>query len=171
MSVQQVKQFPELLAKPVMLCDSPAYEDRLLVLLNAIDGDEMPLIAAIKPNGNGSYEMEEIETNFILSVYGKKNFPRYFERQITPDRVIYFNKKRGQELERLSQLRLLGDYSGLDLSEHIIRSPQCISKAGLHTSKKPAVSLSSEVKRLTQIRKEFEKQGELKQDPHRNQGR
>lgn len=171
LTVQQIKQFPELLAHPVMLCDSPAYEDRLLALLPAVDSDNLPLIAAIKPEGRGIYELETIETNFILSVYGKTNFQRYFETQITPDRVVYFNKKRGQDLERLTQLQLLRYYSGFDLPEHIIKPPQCVSNAGLQTSKKVTVSLSSEADRLKEASRELEKQGDSKQDPYRDQGR
>ena len=109
LSVAQLKRLPELLAHPVMLCDSPAREDTLLALLRAVDCDNLPIIAAIRPNGPGYYELREIETNFIVTVYGKNNFSRYFDNLITPDKVIYYNEERGRDLNALAKLQLLSE--------------------------------------------------------------
>lgn len=127
LTVEQVKRLPELLESPVMLCDSPARSDVMLALLCEVDSDRLPLIAAIKPSGRGYYEMSEIETNFILAVYGRANFPQYFEQMITPDKVVYFNPERGQELNALASLHLLRSHIvEPDLFNVIIRRPQCI---------------------------------------------
>lgn len=125
LTAAQVKRFPELFASPVMLANSPARDDVLLAVLCAVDGDGLPLIAAIKPDGRGNYELSEIETNMVLSVYGKRNFGRYFNMLREPEALVYMSKKKGQELERLSKLQLLGDYSNLDL-DCIIQRPQCL---------------------------------------------
>ena len=127
LSIEQVKRLPELLERPVMLCDSPARDDVMLSVLCAVDGDRLPLIAAIKPNGHGYYEMSEIETNFILAVYGRVNFPKYFEQMITPDKVIYYNAERGRDLNALAQLHLLRSHVvDPDLYNVIIRPPRCL---------------------------------------------
>ena len=68
LTVAQAKRLPELLSDPVMLCDSPTRDDVLLALLCEADGDGLPLIAAIKPNGHGVYNLRETDTNFILAV-------------------------------------------------------------------------------------------------------
>ena len=71
--------------------------------------------------------MQEIETNFILSVYGKDDFAKYFSERITPERVIYFNEAQGRKLEALAELHLFRCHPvahGLDST--IIRRPQCI---------------------------------------------
>lgn len=130
LSIEQVKRLPELLERPVMLCDSPARDDVMLSVLCAVDGDKLPLIAAIKPNGHGYYEMSEIETNFILAVYGRVNFPRYFDQMITPDKVIYYNEERGRDLNALAQLHLLRSHVvDPDLCDVIIRQPRCLVKS------------------------------------------
>lgn len=127
LKVSQIKRLPELLERPVMLCDSPARDDVLLALLCEVDGDRLPLIAAIKPDGHGYYEMREFETNFILAVYGRTDFPRYFDQMITPDRLVYFNIERGRELDALAQLHLLRSHIvDPDLSDVIIRTPRCL---------------------------------------------
>lgn len=127
LSIEQIKRLPELLERPVMLCDSPAREDVMLSVLCAVDEDKLPLIAAIRPNGRGYYEMSEIETNFILTVYGKDNFPRYFENLITPDRLIYYNAERGRDLDALARLHLPRSYvADPDLCDVIIRPPRCL---------------------------------------------
>lgn len=145
LSIEQVKRIPELLEQPVMLCDSPAREDTLLALLCAVDCDRLPLIVAIRPNGRGYYEMQEIETNFIVTVYGKDNFPRYFENLITPDKVIYYNEEKGRELNALAKLHLLGSHVvEPDLWNTIIRRPQCLVND--KTAGQGGYSLASEAK-------------------------
>lgn len=107
LTVEQMKRLPELMEHPVMLCDSPASEDTMLVVLRDVDCDDLPLIMAVRPDGRGYYEAGEIETNFILAVYGMTNFPRYFDNLITPDRVVYYDEERGRELNALAKLHLL----------------------------------------------------------------
>lgn len=145
LSVGQLKRLPELLAYPVMLCDSPAREDTMLALLRMVDGDNLPIIAAIRPNGPGYYELREIETNFIVSVYGKNNFSRYFDNLITPDKVIYYNEERSRELNALAKLQLLRSHVvEPDLCNIIIRRPQCI--VNMESKDEAAYGLDSEAK-------------------------
>ena len=54
-SIAQVKRFPELLASPVVLANSPNRNDVLLAILLATDAYDTPLIAGIKPDGTGNY--------------------------------------------------------------------------------------------------------------------
>ena len=68
-SIEQVKRFPQLLASPVVLANSPTREDVLLAILLATDAYDTPLIAGIKPDGTGNYGEREVETNMVLSVY------------------------------------------------------------------------------------------------------
>lgn len=77
-SIEQVKRFPELLASPVVLANSPTRDDVLLAILLATDAYDTPLIAGIKPDGAGNYGGREVETNMVLSVYSRQNFIRYF---------------------------------------------------------------------------------------------
>ena len=130
LSVAQVKRIPELLADPVMLYDSPSRSDSMLALLCAVDCDSLPLIAAIKPGGHGYYELHEMETNFILAVYGRSNFSRYFDNLITPEMIVYYNEERGRDLNALAKLHLLRSHVvEPDLCNTIIRRPQCLVKS------------------------------------------
>lgn len=128
LSIAQVKRFPELFESPVLLCDSPSRNDALLVVLCSVDSDSLPLIAAIKPDGRGNYELQSIETNMVLSVYGKNDFELYFQERIPTEHVIYFNKEKSRELERFAKIQFPGNYSTLD-SDTIIRRPACLVNA------------------------------------------
>lgn len=52
-SISEIKRWPELFKAPVILADNPSRNDALLVVLCAVDGDKLPLIASIKPDGKG----------------------------------------------------------------------------------------------------------------------
>ena len=154
LTVSQIKKLPELLENPVMLCDSPARKDVLLALLAEVDEDRLPLLVAIKPDGKGNYNLQEIETNFILSVYGKDNFARYFDERITPDKLIYFDKKQAHKLEALAELQLLRCHPiAYELDTIIIRKPQCLVNG--EQAQKPVVSISSEVSSMQQAHQEL----------------
>lgn len=88
---------------------------------------ELSLIASIKPDGKGHYELETIETNLVLTVFGKDNFMNYFQGALTPDKIVYIDKKQGQKLERLAERQLFGNYSSLSPNT-IIHQPKCIDK-------------------------------------------
>ena len=159
LSVAQLKRLPELLAHPVMLCDSPAREDTLLALLRAVDCDNLPIIAAIRPNGPGYYELREIETNFIVTVYGKNNFSRYFDNLITPDKVIYYNEERGRDLNALAKLQLLRSHVvDPGLCNIIIRRPQCI--VNMESTNQSAYGLDTETKDARQASEELGSMGD-----------
>ena len=60
-SISEIKRWPELFKAPVILADNPSRDDALLVVLCAVDGDKLPLIASIKPDGKGHYEVDTVD--------------------------------------------------------------------------------------------------------------
>lgn len=129
LTVAKMKRLPQLLESPVLLSDSPSRDDTLLAVIAEVDGDRLPLIVAIKPDGKGNYKLDEISTNFILSVYGKDDFAKYFTERITPERIVYFDKEQGRKLEALAELQLFRCHPvahGPDKT--IIRRPKCLVK-------------------------------------------
>lgn len=126
LTIETIKRLPELLEKPVLMADSPARSDSVVVVLNAVDSDRLPIICAIKPDGRGFYKVDNIETNMILAVYGKNEFKRYFKDRITDERIFYFDKERGHELERLAGIQFPEYYFSRDLGS-IIRAPRCFT--------------------------------------------
>lgn len=52
------------------------------------------------------------------TVFGKDSYMNYFQGALTPDKIVYIDKKQGQKLERLAERQLFGNYSSLD--------PNCI---------------------------------------------
>lgn len=136
LSVAQMKRLPSLLENPVMLSDSPSRKDAIVAVITEVDEDKLPVIVAIKPDGKGNYELNEITTNFILSVYGKDDFAEYFSERITPEKVIYFDIEQSRKLEALAELQLFRCHPvAHDLDKTIIRRPQCLvnSKTAGHT--------------------------------------
>lgn len=145
LSVEQVKRLPALIEQPVMLSDNPSRSDTLLAVLAEVDCDKLPLVVSIKPDGKGNYALQEIETNIILTVFGKDNFDRYFESVITPDKVIYYNEKQGRKLETLAERQLFRCHPvACDLDSVIIHRPQCI--VNKENAGQDAYSIASEAK-------------------------
>ena len=124
-SISQVKRFPELLASPVALANSPNRDDVLLAILLATDAYDTPLIAGIKPDGAGNYGGREVETNMVLSVYSRQNFIRYFALLRDMNAFVFVSGRKIEALEDLSGLPLAGNCSGLNI-DRILQRPKCL---------------------------------------------
>lgn len=108
LSVEQIKKLPNLLKNPVMIYDSLSRNDSIVAVTSEFDKNNNPIIVSIKPNGEGRYELETIEANFITSVHGRENFINQIKNVIKQDKMLFCDKKKSQEMF---------DRWGLQLSE------------------------------------------------------
>lgn len=99
LSIEQIKMLPELLAEPVMIYDSLKADSKsIVVVTDETDIKGSPVVVSIKPNGMGFYEIKSMKSNFITSVYGRNKFFNQFERVLREDRLIFFDKKKSQDI-------------------------------------------------------------------------
>lgn len=90
-------------------------EELSISILPLVDNDNVPIICIIKPNGKGVYESEFVNSNFMLSIYGKdKQFEIYLNNSINHKNILYWNKKNSQELFRLWGYQLPQNLNRLD---------------------------------------------------------
>ena len=81
-----------------MIIDSPNRKDSIIVVTSEVDKSDNPIIASIKPNGEGRYEVENVSSNFITSVYGRNNFSEYFRRIVQSDNLLFCDKQKSQAM-------------------------------------------------------------------------
>ena len=98
---------PEIVQHPALIMDSLTRNDSIVLVSDRLDGDGYPIIMAVRTNGTGTYDLEQIPSNFITSYYGKdSDFSGFIERAIAADKVLYIDKKRSQALYRQAGLQL-----------------------------------------------------------------
>lgn len=102
---------PLYLENPAMVLDSLSNPYSIVVLTGEVDGDNIPILASITINGDGIYEAQKIDSNYMTSVYGKDNLENIIEDYIASDNVLYVNKEKTQNLESFAKLQLLGKFS------------------------------------------------------------
>ena len=138
LTLEQIKRLPELLERPVVLMDSDR-DDTMVAVLADVDGDGLPLIAALRPGANAVsggrcvpgtivcsvYGECEVETNMVLSVYSRQNFIRYFALLRDMDAFVFVSGRKIDALEDLSGLPLAENCSGLDI-DRILQRPKCL---------------------------------------------
>ena len=98
LEIEQIKRLPELLSHPVMIIDSPNRKDSIIVVTSEVDKSDNPIIVSIKPNGKGRYEVENVSSNFITSVYGRNNFSEYFRKIVQSDNLLFCDKQKSQAM-------------------------------------------------------------------------
>lgn len=113
-SESTMKNLPELLKNPVMMMDSKQ-KGKAVAFVNAKDKDGNPVLCAIQIDGKGNYNNVEIDSNVVLSVYGKDINPiGYIEKAVDDGRMVYWNKKMSQELFETPGRQLPNNLKHLD---------------------------------------------------------
>lgn len=121
LGVEIIKQLPQLIKEPVLVAESLTRDDSIVLLTKAVDNQERPIIIAMKPNGNGRIDNVLIEANIMLSTYGRNNFDQFVQRLVEDNKVLYWNKKRSQDLSVNPRLQLPSVITNL-ASDTIIRT-------------------------------------------------
>lgn len=98
LTVDQVKSLGGILSDPAMVLDSAQRNDAVVFVSDQTDADGLPIVAAIRPNGSGVYEMTRQPANFLLSMYGRENFDKFIESAARDGRILYINKIKSQAL-------------------------------------------------------------------------
>ncbi len=126
LSVDIIKGLPKYLENPVMILESISKNNSeksnniVIVVTDCIDHKNRPIIVAIQPNGSGKYNSIRIDSNFILSFYGRQNFGQFIENTINQNKILYWDKEKSQKLYRDMQVQFPQGLYNLD-SNTIIR--------------------------------------------------
>lgn len=94
-----VKKIPELLNHPLAIIKSNTNSEdgRFVVVTNAEDKSNNPIIVAIEPKGSGKYYGLDLMDTALLSSYGKDNFEAYLERAKVEKRILWVDKNNHQK--------------------------------------------------------------------------
>ncbi len=98
LGVEIVKRLPEYLSHPVIVADSLTKNDSIVVITEAVDKQDNPVIAAIMLDGKGRIDKRFINANILTSAYGKDGFQSFVNRLVNKNAIIYWNKEKSQRL-------------------------------------------------------------------------
>ena len=98
LTIEQVKALPQLIANPIIIYDSLSKDDSIVAVTSELDGDRLPIIISVLPNGKGRYEMQTLNSNFITSVHGRNNIAYQIDKAIKLDKILFCDKVKSQAL-------------------------------------------------------------------------
>ena len=110
LGTELLENLPQLIASPAMVLDtSPTAtrQDAIVVVLDAVDREGRPVVAVVKPDGYMRTDGAHVESNYVLSVYGRRGMEGYLERAAREDRVLFVDKRKTERLQGRVGLRLL----------------------------------------------------------------
>lgn len=151
LTVEQIKKIPDELISPAIIMDSLTQNDSIIAILSDIDSENNPVIASIKPNGQGFYELEMQESNFITSIYGRENFKEFINRAINNNKILFIDKQKSQELFSVLGLEFSKGLNSLDFDTIIHQSRNIVNE---NIVEEKYTSTQSEEKETIQIKPE-----------------
>lgn len=80
LNIEFFEKIPGLLSSPAMLMDSFSDDYSVIAVFDAVDKDNLPIMACINTNGRGNYDFRAINSNYLTSVYGKERFDNFLKK-------------------------------------------------------------------------------------------
>ncbi len=136
LDIEQIKKLPELIVNPVMVYDSLSRNDSIVIVTSENDKNNNPIIVSVKPNGEGRYELETIQSNFITSVHGRENFKNQLLNAYNSDKILFCNKNKSQEMFERWGLQLSELTNSLDFDIIIHKSRNIVNTQNEKSSQK-----------------------------------
>ena len=136
LTINQLKQIPQEIENPVMVFDSLTRSDSIIIVTSMIDSDNNPIIISVMPNGVGKYQLKQVNSNFITSIYGRENFQTHLERVIEKGNMIFANKQKSQELFSVLGLQSSKGLNNLDYNIIIHQSKNIVKHSPYNYLKK-----------------------------------
>lgn len=85
-----IRQIPEKMRNPMAILKSNTQEGSIVVLTDMVDKYNQPIIVPIKVDQKGYSEFASV----IPSMYGRKGFTEFMEKQGKKGNILYWNKKK-----------------------------------------------------------------------------
>lgn len=130
MSEETINKLPEILKHPAMIFDSLSDKnsDAVCMLSEVTDSEGLPILVAVKPDGNGRYNNVTVDSNFILSAYGKNGAQWLMDKLgQNRDKIIFADKKRTQDMLNAARLYLPAGLSNLEYDTIIHQSKNIVN--------------------------------------------
>ncbi|MBR1453020.1 MAG: hypothetical protein IJ593_00015 [Lachnospiraceae bacterium] len=103
---EQLYNLPNLLSEPAIIMKSQNKEKSVVAFINDIDNNNIPIMVSIYPNGKGTYNFEQVDSNFITSVYGRNNFKNFINTALNENRLLFTDQKVINELENKAGIEI-----------------------------------------------------------------
>ena len=89
-----IKEIPELLESPVVVADNLKRPDGMVTVLDKTDPDGLPMLLAFNPDGSGFWRGQRIDSNFILTMFGKDGINLYLNNLAVSEKLLYVDNKK-----------------------------------------------------------------------------
>ena len=119
LEVQDILNIQNDIYNPVAILESLSDKNSIIIVSDKVDKDNSLIIASVKKDGEGLYQLEKINSNYMTSIYGKEKFENYFNRCVEQNKILFIDKIKIQELECFAKLQLFGNSSNLEFNKII----------------------------------------------------
>lgn len=147
LTAEQIKKIPEIIKHPAIVMDSWTRPDVVLFISNELDHRGRPIMAAVRPNGTGMYQLQPTPVNFVLSMYGREDFSAFLEEAMRKNSILYIDKNKGQDLSRQAGVQFPNGFDRLSLNTIIKQSHNVVKQLQQENVPKTTIKEGGKVKK------------------------
>lgn len=89
---------PKLLQSPILVFKNHNKNDEIILVVNAVDKNNNPIILPIKLSGSGRQNFIQVGANIVKSAYGKNNFQNYIDKNVKEEDILLIENKKIRNL-------------------------------------------------------------------------
>lgn len=127
-SINDIYNLPNYINNPAIILKNYKDINKPILIFDAINSIKAPLFAVLDTTKKGFYKYIELDSNFILSIYGKEDLINYLTIANKNNEIIFYDKKRVQKLETLTTLSLCNCISNLEPNKILQRFNEKVNR-------------------------------------------
>ena len=101
---KHIYKIPSILKQPALIINdsNEKHTGDLLILSNICDNDKFPLVISLKANSHKGIYTDISVSNYMITILGYENFDELINNAIRNNDVIYYDKKKIQEIDQFT---------------------------------------------------------------------
>lgn len=99
LGIEGVSQLPDILNSPAIVLNSLSHpRESVVIVADSLDKNGYPIVLPIKLNQKANYNFVEIDSNIVMTAYGRASFGDFLKDNIAAQTIVFADKEKSQRL-------------------------------------------------------------------------
>lgn len=99
LGIEGISQLPDILNSPAIVLNSLSHpRESVVIVADSLDKNGYPIVLPIKLNQKANYNFVEIDSNIVMTAYGRASFGDFLKDNIAAQTIVFADKEKSQRL-------------------------------------------------------------------------
>lgn len=99
LGIEAISRLPDILNSPTIVLNSLSHpRESVVIVADSLDKNGYPIVLPIKLNQKSNYNFVEIDSNVVMTAYGRASFGDFLKDNIAAQTIVFADKEKSQRL-------------------------------------------------------------------------